>query len=271
MMSSAETSELRAFVKRHCAITAPADGQESSAEAGYFRFDAGRTSKEARKSGARVDWGDPDSTLDAVQQRIKMLVADGHARIYIRAIGHADTYPVDSLTIEGDPEAALDIAPDPKGAHAVNEAVAAVMLGQHRTIERMVERVERLGEERQEAMLQAGLYMLAAQGAQDGGRMAAVRESLVALGPTLERTLPMLVSAWFGTPVQGPPVEPGADPGAVLDAAIADMDALLARMATVAVAHPGSMSAERVARITAILTKYSGAQPTGDTGQPVTS
>jgi hypothetical protein len=267
----AERKDLRAFVKKHCAITAPTDGTDTVAEPGYFRFDAGRTSKESRKAGAKVDWGaDPEATADQVQQRVDMLVADGHARIYVRAIGHADSYPLDSLMVEGDPEAALDIPADPKGQHAVNEAVAAVMLGQQRQVDRLCERVERLGEERQEAMLQAGLYMLAAQGAQDGGRMAAVKESLTALGPTLERTIPLLVSAWLGTPLPAPPVEPGAEPGVVLDAAIGEMDGLFARMASIAVAHPGSMTPERLARITGILAKYGGSKPTGDSGQPVT-
>lgn len=274
MSSTAERQGLRAFVKRHCAVTAPADGAEPAPEAGYFRFDVGRTSKEARKGGAAVPWGEPESTCDAVEQRVRMLVADGHPRVYVRAIGSGDTHPVDSMMVEGDPEAQLDIPPDPKGAHAVNEAVAAVMLGQQRSIERLLDRAESLAEQRQEMALQAGLYMLAAQGAQDGGRMAALQESLKSLAPTLERTVPLLVSAWLGAPMAAPPpADPGADPGAQLDAGIGELDALLGRMAAVAVAHPGSMTTERIARITAVLGKYGGAAPppaSGDSGESVT-
>lgn len=259
MRTSVERANLRDFVKRHCAITAVADGEKEQAADGYFRMDAGRTSKEARKAGAHVPWGEPEATFEAVAQRVKMLIADGHPKIYVRAIGSGDTYPMDSIAVEGDPEASLDIAPDPKGANSVNEAVAAVMLGQQRQTDRLLDRIERLAEERQEAALQAGLYMLAASSG-DGGRMQALQTSLTALAPTLERTVPMLVSAWLGIPLP-PPGDPNADPSdpsAAVDVAITELDAAFAKVAHAAAANPSVVTAERIARVNAIIRKYGG-------------
>jgi hypothetical protein len=265
--SSAETKLLRDFVKRHCAITTTEDGQEKTAE-GYFRFDVGRTSKDARKKGANVEWGEPETTFETVTQRVAMLAGDGYARIYVRAVGHADSWPMDSVTVEGDPEAALDLPADPKGQFAVNEAVAAVMLGQQRSMDRLVERLERVSEERQEQMVNAGLYMLAAQGHQDGSKMAQVQALMSALAPTFERTVPMLVAAWLGVapPPEAPP--PGADPGVVVDHTIVELDSVLARMAAVFAAHPTTATAERFARITAILAKYGGGGSTRGSSAP---
>lgn len=265
MARNAETEDLEEFVRRTLAVT---DGEVASI--GYYRLDTGKATKGAKKGAANVDWtGTPAEVVAKLQQRIRMLRGDGAPKIWVRAIEQGDSHPVDSITLEGAPDAADELDPEPgRGPHAPAEGLSAVAIRLIAANERLTDRLQEQGEQLRDTAVREALFALAAQSAQDGNTAERIQAALQILEPTIRASMPILIDRLV--PGQNRPapadVPDDAPPAERFDAAIVELEQLLARMAGIAAEDPSILTPERVGAVGAAIGRY--AQPGPPPGPP---